>query len=223
MDIYEKMHKIMSEVESLKKDGNASFGSTNYNYLSEAKTTQIFREKFVENKLLLFPIQVEETKDKDSKITLGKYTYRLVNVEAPEEYIELQSGGQGHDSTDKGSGKASSYAYKYLLWRTFAVPSNDDPDSITSDETVSKEKAKKAEAEAKKKEAEAKLAKEMETLAAEIKGYAKTLGLTMAKLPAFFLKKYEKDLATATKADLKKCAADMKAAVAEKANADEKA
>ena len=58
------------------------------------------------------------------------YTYRLVNVENPDEQIDLMAGGQGHDNADKGSGKASSYAFKYLLWRTFAVPSNDDPDQF---------------------------------------------------------------------------------------------
>ena len=32
---------------------------------------------------------------------------------------------------------------KYLMWRTFAIPSNDDPDKTTSDETIAKEKASK--------------------------------------------------------------------------------
>jgi hypothetical protein len=58
----------------------------------------------------------------------------MVNAENPEEYIDIETTGQGQDSSDKGSGKASSYAYKYLLWRTFAVPSNDDPDQISSAE-----------------------------------------------------------------------------------------
>ena len=132
MNIYEKINKIMGEVKSLQKDGKIAFGSTKYNYLSEAKTTEVFREKLIENKLVLLPVHAQETKD--GQVTHGVYTYKLVNVENPEEQIDLMAGGQGHDSADKGSGKASSYAYKYLLWRTFAVPSNDDPDQISSDE-----------------------------------------------------------------------------------------
>ncbi len=132
MNIYEKINKIMNEVKSLKKDGKVAFGNTKYNYLSEAKTTEIFREKLIENKMVLLPVHADETKD--GSVTHGVYTYRLVNVENPEEQIELMAGGQGHDSADKGSGKSSSYAYKYLLWRTFAVPSNDDPDSVSSAE-----------------------------------------------------------------------------------------
>jgi hypothetical protein len=146
MNIYEKINKIMGEVKSLQKDGKIAFGSTKYNYLSEAKTTEVFREKLIENKLVLLPVHAQETKD--GQVTHGVYTYKLVNVENPEEQIDLMAGGQGHDSADKGSGKASSYAYKYLLWRTFAVPSNDDPDQISSDEisaTASEETRRSAE------------------------------------------------------------------------------
>lgn len=151
MNIYEKINKIMGEVTSLKKDGKVAFGNTKYNYLSEAKTTEIFREKLIENKLVLLPISAQESKE--GAVTHGVYTYKMVNVENPEEQIELMAGGQGHDSADKGSGKASSYAYKYLLWRTFAVPSNDDPDQISSAEIA--DTAEKTSAAQKKKDADA--------------------------------------------------------------------
>ncbi len=124
----------MGEVVTLQKDGKIAFGNTKYNYLSEAKTTEIFHDKFVKYKLVLLPISVSEIKE--GQTTHGHYGYRLINADAPEEFIDLASGGQGHDSADKGSGKASSYAYKYLLWRLFAIPSNDDPDQVSSDEIV---------------------------------------------------------------------------------------
>jgi len=145
MNIYEKLNAIMAEVKSLKKDGEVAFGNTRYNYLSEAKTTEIVREQFIKHKLVLLPIKVEESKE--GQVTHGVYTYKLVNAENPEEYIELMSGGQGHDSADKGSGKASSYAYKYLMWRALAIPSNDDPDQISSAE-IDAEKKKKEKREA---------------------------------------------------------------------------
>ncbi len=148
MNIYEKINAIMEAVESLQKDGRVAFGNTKYNYLSEAKTTAEMRKQLIKHKLILFPILAEETKD--GSITKGMYTYRLLNAENPEEYIDLMAGGQGHDSADKGSGKASSYAYKYLLWRTFAIPSNDDPDQVSSDEIADQEKAKQEEIKNKK-------------------------------------------------------------------------
>ena len=128
----------MESVESLQKDGKIEFGSTKYKYLSEAKTTAEMRKQLIKYKLVILPVEIDE--HKEGAITQGKYTYKLVNAENPEEYIMLQSGGQGHDSADKGSGKASTYAYKYLMWRTFAIPSNDDPDQVSSDEIIEAEK-----------------------------------------------------------------------------------
>lgn len=130
MNLYQKIVKIMGEVKSLKKDGKVNFKQTRYNFLSEAKTTATLREKFVENNIMIYPISAQETIS--GKVTHGHYTFRMVNADNPEEFIDIQSTGQGQDSSDKGSGKAQSYAFKYALWRAFAIPSNDDPDQISS-------------------------------------------------------------------------------------------
>ena len=58
----------------------------------------------------------------------------LVNVENPEEYIDIASCGDGADSQDKGSGKAMTYAFKYMWLRAFALPTGEDPDKISSAE-----------------------------------------------------------------------------------------
>lgn len=142
MNIYEKINAIMEAVGSLQKDGKVAFGSTKYNYLSEAKTTAEIRKRLIKHKLVILPIEVDEKKE--GQITQGKYRYKMVNVENPEEFIILESGGQGHDSADKGSGKASTYAYKYMMWRTFAIPSSDDPDQTSSEEIKAGEAKNKA-------------------------------------------------------------------------------
>jgi hypothetical protein len=138
MNLYQKIVKIMGEVKSLKKDGKVDFGNTKYKFLSEAKTTSTLREKFVENNIMVYPIKAEETTS--GKITHGHYIFRMVNADNPEEFIDIHSTGQGHDSADKGSGKAQSYAFKYALWRTFSIPSNDDPDQISSAEHLEEER-----------------------------------------------------------------------------------
>ncbi len=170
LGLYAKITAIMDEVKSLQKDGNVSFKNTNYNYLSESKTTSIFHELFVKYALALLPIGATEVKE--GQITHGHYRYRLINTAKPEEYIDLEVCGQGHDIADKGSGKASSYAYKYLLWRTFAIPSNDDPDQTASEQILADERAAAEKAAAKKKADEGKkitkdMIEELEDLALE--------------------------------------------------------
>lgn len=140
MTIYEKIAAIMQDVQYLAKDDHVSFGSTNYKALSEEKVTTVMRAELLKHKLAVFP--VEQTASRAGSITHVDVKYRLVNVENPEEFIEVVSCGDGADTQDKGSGKAMTYAYKYMWLRTFALPTGEDPDKISTEELESK--AKKA-------------------------------------------------------------------------------
>lgn len=157
MNIYEKIHAIMQSVQYLSKDDRVKFNSTDYKALSEEKVTTIMREQMIKHKLVVFPIA--QTSNRSGQITHVDVVYRMVNAENPEEFIEIASCGDGADSQDKGSGKAMTYAFKYMWLRTFALPTGEDPDKISSaelDDIQAKEKAKaeaeaKAQAEAEKK------------------------------------------------------------------------
>ena len=83
----------MEGVESLQKDGKIAFGNTKYNYLSESKTTAEMRKQLIKHKLVILPIGVQE--EVRGSITQGKYIYKMVNAENPDEFILLESGGQG--------------------------------------------------------------------------------------------------------------------------------
>ena len=101
MNIYEKINAIMGEVKSLQKDGRIAFGNTKYNYLSEAKTTETFRDPFVKYKLVLLPINAVEFKD-------GQITQHI-HIQAykrrkSEEWLTLCR-AVGHDTADKGAEK----------------------------------------------------------------------------------------------------------------------
>lgn len=64
--------------------------------------------------------------------------YRIQNIDDINDFIEVESNGTGVDTQDKGVGKAMTYAYKYMLLRTFAIPTGEDPDKISSAEIDSK-------------------------------------------------------------------------------------
>lgn len=145
MNIYEKILAIMQVVQKLQKDDNVKFGTTNYKALSEEKVTEIMRKQLIAQKLVVFPIR--QTAVRTGNITHVDVVYRMVNVENPEEYIEIASCGDGADTQDKGSGKAMTYSYKYMWLRTFAIPTGEDPDKISSEQLdAEQEEAKKVEA-----------------------------------------------------------------------------
>lgn len=137
MNIYEKISAIMQDVQYLAKDDHVEFGSTKYKALSEEKVTSIMRSALIKYKLVVFPI--DQMASRTGNITHVDVKYRMVNVESPDEFIEIVSSGDGADTQDKGSGKAMTYAFKYMWLRTFALPTGEDPDKISSDELDAKE------------------------------------------------------------------------------------
>ena len=132
MNIYEKITAIMQDVQYLAKDDHVEFGSTKYKALSEEKVTSIMRAELLKYKLIVYPLA--QTANRTGNITHVDVIYRMVNTENPEEYIDIASCGDGADTQDKGSGKAMTYAFKYMWLRTFALPTGEDPDKISSAE-----------------------------------------------------------------------------------------
>lgn len=141
MNIYQKIQQIMREVQYLAKDDQVAFGNTKYRALSEEKVTSIMRQKLIDYGLIVFP--VKQTAYREGQITHVDVVYQMINVENPEESIFIASCGDGADSQDKGSGKAMTYAYKYMWLRTFGLPTGEDPDKISSAELDAREASKR--------------------------------------------------------------------------------
>lgn len=147
--LYEKIIAVMNKVGQLRKDGSIedSNGKLMYKYLSEEQTTGDLQRAFVEFKLVMFPIKVEEEHfyietlkyDKLIKAPITKVivTYKICDAETGESE-EIQSVGYGSDSQDKGSNKAMTGAFKYAQRQTFMISTGDDGDH-TSSESLDKQ------------------------------------------------------------------------------------
>lgn len=129
--LYKKMFKVMEAVEHIEKTTHIKYKSTDYKATAEEKITPIFRKEFLKNKLMVFP--VEQVSLKSNGITRIDVKYKIVDTETGECEI-LASSGEGADTQDKGAGKAMTYAYKYMLLRTFMSPTYEDPDNTSSQE-----------------------------------------------------------------------------------------
>ena len=88
-------------------------------------------------------LPIEQTLYRSATTTHCHVKYLPVNVDDPGDYIEVASCGDGADTQDKGSGKAMTYAYKYMWLRTFSLPTGEDPDKISSEELDDIEKRRK--------------------------------------------------------------------------------
>lgn len=134
--LYKKISAVMQDVEYLTKDDQIKFKSTNYKAISEEKVTRTVRESLIKNGLIILPINQEHSRN-DTLSTVD-VTYKIIDTETGESE-SIVSSGTGVDTQDKGVGKAMTYAYKYLLLRTFAIPTGEDPDKTASAEIDAKE------------------------------------------------------------------------------------
>ena len=136
MNLYQKIQAVMKDVAYLCKDDKVEFGSTKYKAISEEKVTSTVRASMIKNGLVMIPVGVEMKRE--GQITSTQNTYKIVDVDKPEDFELVASCGQGSDSQDKGSGKAMTYAFKYAILRTFMIPTGEDPDKISSAELDAK-------------------------------------------------------------------------------------
>ena len=142
MNIFQKINEVMKAIEYLTKDDKVEFGNTNYKAISEEKVTTAVRKELVKQGIVIIPIMQESTvtelirTDKSVNQRADVHTrYRIQNIDDVNDFIEVESNGSGVDTQDKAVGKAMTYAYKYMLLRTFAIPTGEDPDKISSAET----------------------------------------------------------------------------------------
>lgn len=134
--LYQKISKVMGEVRYLSKDDNIAFKETKYKAISEEKVTSTVRESLLRHGLIILPVKQDHKRD--GTLTTVDTEYKIVDIDTGE-YEILASSGTGADTQDKGVGKAMTYAYKYLLLRTFAIPTGEDPDKVSSAELDAKQ------------------------------------------------------------------------------------
>lgn len=143
MNLMQKMAKVMEAVQYLQKDDRVDAGmGKSYRAITEEKVTTTVRAAMLDNGIIMYPIKMDthvtnetvETKNgpRINRLTHIDVVYRMVNVDDPADSIEIASSGSGVDTQDKGIGKAMTYAYKYALLRTFAIPTGEDPDAVSS-------------------------------------------------------------------------------------------
>lgn len=145
MNIYQKINEVMKNIEYLTKDDQVAFGTTKYKAISEEKVTTAVREQLVKQGIVIVTVE-QQSENKElirtdksvNMLTSVHVKYRIQNIDDVNDYIEVESNGTGVDTQDKGVGKAMTYAYKYMLLRTFAIPTGEDPDKISSAETDAK-------------------------------------------------------------------------------------
>lgn len=146
MNIYEKLSRISDELSTIAKNLEVGFGASKYKAVGEADVLRAVKPLEAKYKVYSYPysrsiIESGEIESVNAKGEVKKQfferietVYRFVNIDLPEEFIDITTYGDGIDSQDKSVGKAMTYADKYALLKAYKIVTGDDPDQNASEE-----------------------------------------------------------------------------------------
>ena len=148
-NIYERMSAITQEISAVAKNLDVGFGQSKYKAVGEADVLAAVKPIEAKHGVYSYPLDraiidsgILENVKKDGSISKSQYlrvatTYRFVNTDNPEEYVDMVSYGDGVDTQDKAPGKAMTYSDKYSLLKAYKIITGDDPDQNASEEYTS--------------------------------------------------------------------------------------
>lgn len=146
MNLYEKIAEVSAKIRNIEKNTVVGSGSYGYKAVSDVDVVLAVKDAEKEFRIVSIPIKQElvsseivRTLNKDGKEALThvdniKMTLRIIDLDKPTMFIDIESFGKGIDSGDKGFGKASTYARKYALLNAYKIATGSDPDEQKSEE-----------------------------------------------------------------------------------------
>ena len=151
MNIFEKMLNITNEISTVNKNLTVGEGKSAYKAVGEADILNAVKELEFKYRVYSYPVNREVLEstmytttnnygEKNNIFSRIKTTYRFVNIDKTEEYIETITFAEGIDTQDKGSGKAMTYADKYALMKSYKIITGEDPDQNPSETGYKKKK-----------------------------------------------------------------------------------
>lgn len=151
LNIFQRMSAITSDLKVIAKKLNVSTGKDKQgidkSYKAVGEKDVLDAVKPLEQKYRVFSYPHDrEIVDSKIIVTTNSYgdkqqqfirimvVFRFVNIDKPEEYIDVKSYGDGVDSQDKAPGKAMTYADKYALLKAYKAVTGIDTDYAPSEE-----------------------------------------------------------------------------------------
>ena len=145
-NIYQKLLAVKTKVNYIKQDGQVAFGNTKYRFAGSESVLKRINPVLIEQGLFLETEIISQDIDKSGNgyFTKLELKYTWINTESPDEKISIKWFAQGIDNSEKGIGKALTYAERYFLLKTFnCATGQDDPEIHDQINHQQQEKAQK--------------------------------------------------------------------------------
>ena len=150
--LVEKLAEVMGAVGWIEKSGYNDFHR--YKYAQEADLVNAIRGELSKRSIMVFP-DVQEVKRSEHVVETSKgirktwlteiaVVWTFVDGESDQKH-SITVHGVGEDNMDKGFYKAFTGSEKYMLMKTFLIPTGDDPEKDSQEEAQqAKERGREA-------------------------------------------------------------------------------
>lgn len=148
-NIYQRLSAVTTELSAVAKNLMVGEGKSSYKAVGEADVLAAVKPLEAKYGIYSYPFS-RDVIDSDvivkKKVYSGKEfetssffmrvktVYRFVNMDKPDEYIDVTTYGDGVDANDKAPGKAMTYGDKYALLKAYKIITGDDTDQTISDD-----------------------------------------------------------------------------------------
>lgn len=146
INLYKKIQLVSNDIKNIEKNMTVGKGNYSYKAVQDIDVVLEVKKAELENGIVSIPIKQELIKSETIKtmkengsegitfMDIVKMTLRIVDIDKPTDFIDIESFGRGLDPGDKGFGKASTYARKYALLNAYKIATGEDPDKDKSKE-----------------------------------------------------------------------------------------
>lgn len=124
-NIHQRLAEAMKAVKYVQKLQPAK-GGLHYSVVTHDAVTAKVRPALLDAGVIYYPVSMQHTQNGNR--TEVSLSVRFVNIDKPDDHIDVPALGYGVDTQDKGPGKAISYAVKYALLKALGLETGDDAD-----------------------------------------------------------------------------------------------
>lgn len=152
LSLVRKLAEVMAAVGWIEKTGYNEFHK--YKYAQEADLVSALRGELAKRHIMVFPHVIHCQRSPHTVTTFkGPRETQLTEIVVRWTFVDGESGeerwmdihGVGEDNVDKGFYKAFTGSEKYMLMKTFLIPTGDDPEQDSKeDREEAKERGKAA-------------------------------------------------------------------------------
>ena len=132
LNIYQRLNKAREAVAYLQKDKDVG---GRYMAVTHDAVTGAVRKPFIEHGIMVVPHVVSSTMQPTGNLTAkglpiwryeAKFCISFVNIDQPEDRVEITLDSHALDEGDKAPGKATSYATKYAMLKLLSIETGED-------------------------------------------------------------------------------------------------